>query len=227
MSDMKPVLVVIVVCSALLSAEEPKSRATVVRATGEASVSVRAEQAHLRLAVVTKAGTAERAREKNAERATTVITRLRELLGQDANVRTANYSLTKDYPDGYVANNTVEVHVNDPAITGKVIDVAARSGANVISGTEAAALDEQNARSEALKEATIRAQTNAEAIARALRMRVVRVVSAETSALPVTEPSVLTRPQVLTKKKRTVETPVASGTMEVRAQVTITIEVAP
>jgi uncharacterized protein YggE len=49
----------------------------------------------LRLAVVATAGNAERARAKNAERTTEVIARLRALLGQDANIRTANYSLTQ------------------------------------------------------------------------------------------------------------------------------------
>jgi len=78
-----------------MMAQEAPLRSTMVRATGEAAVSVRPDAARLRLAVVATAGNAERARAKNAERTTEVIARLRALLGQDANIRTANYSLTQ------------------------------------------------------------------------------------------------------------------------------------
>jgi uncharacterized protein YggE len=49
------------------------------------------------------AGTAEQAREKNAERTTEVIARLREVFGPDAVIRTANYSLNTNYSNGYAA----------------------------------------------------------------------------------------------------------------------------
>ena len=88
-------------------------------------------------------------------------------------------------------------------------------------------MDEQDARSEALKQATARARINAEAIAAALGMKVLRVISAEASALPVTTPPIPSGPHVAAKKLSSVPTPVVSGSIEVRAQVTVTVEVAP
>jgi uncharacterized protein YggE len=225
---MKALLVLPTLCIALLPAQDAVSRSTVVRASGEAAVSVRPDETTLHVAVVTTAGTAERASAKNAERATSVIARLRELLGQDANIKTANYTLNKSYADGYVAKNMIEIHVNDPIITGKVIDVATKSGASIIDRMESSAVDEQNARSEALKQATARARTNAEAIAAALSMRVVRVASAETSPFPIAAaPLNSISPEVSFSRRAIVPTPVALGVIEVRVQVTVTLEVAP
>lgn len=223
---MRLLLFLIVLVSSLLPAQESQSRPTVVRASGEAAVSVRPNQSRLRLSVVSTAASAERARAKNAERATDLISRLRALLGQDANIRTAVYSLTRNYTDAYVANNRIEVQVNDPAIAGKIIDIATKSGASVIGGIEPSVLDEQDAWAEALKQATARAQTNAEAISAALGLRVIRVLSAEASTLPVTTTSLLSGPRIQAKKKTDVPTPVASGTIEIRTQVTVTLEVA-
>ena len=220
-------LSLVAACGALLPAQDFQSRPAAVRATGEAAVSIRADQMRLRLAVVTKAGTAERAREKNAERATDLIARLREFLGQDSNIRTANYSLTSNLIDGYVANHTIEVHAKDPAISGRIIDIATKFGASVLGGVDSSALDEQDARSEALRLATAQAQTSAEAIATALGLRVVRVLSAETPTPPAAQPFAFGGLPLAGKKKANVATPVANGTIEIRAQVTITVEVAP
>jgi len=77
---------------------------------------------------------------------------------------------------------------------------------------------------EAPKQATARARTNAEAMAAALGLRMVRVVSAETSAAPVPTAILMRRSA---KKHGDATTPVETGTVEIRAQVTVTIEVAP
>jgi len=195
---------------------------------GEATVEVRPDQTRLRIGVVSTAGAAERASAKNAERTSEVIARVREVLGQDADIRTSNYSLTKTFTDGYAANNTLEVRVHDPALMGKVIDASAKSGANVIGGIDSSSLDEQDARSQALGQAAARARANAEAMANALGLRVVRVLEAETSAAPVPIP-MLAGPGRAYKKsgKAAAITPVEASAIEIRAQVVVTLEVAP
>jgi uncharacterized protein YggE len=129
--------------------------------------------------------------------------------------------------DGHVANNTIEVHLQDPAAASKVIDVAAKLGANLIGGIEPSAQNEQNARSEALKQATVRAKSDAEAMAAALGMRVVRVFSVE--ALPSTSPApaYIGGPHMMAKMHVALPTPVEAGTQEIRVQVAVTLEVAP
>jgi uncharacterized protein YggE len=106
---------------------------------------------------------------------------LREILGQDVDIQTANYSLNNNYSQGYVVNNTLVVKVHDPANIGKVIDAVTKSGANVIGGLESSAAQDQAARSEALQQATAQALVNAKAMAAGLGLRFVRVVLAEPS----------------------------------------------
>ncbi len=197
-----------------------------IRATGEAAVSARADQATLRLAVSSSGVSSKRAGEKNAERTTLLIARLRELLGKDANIRTVDYT-SSNYPGmGKSANHAIEVRVQDPELAGKVIDVAAKLGASVVGGVKPSVLDEQNARSEALKQATARARANAEAIASALGLRVARIVSAETLA-PAAKPPIWSGglPMAVMQERET--TPIEAGTTEVRVQVAVTLEATP
>jgi len=210
--------------SAALFAQIGPTRSTMVRATGEAVVPVVPDRAVVRLALMTTARTAERAREKNAKRTTAMVAKLREVLGQDATIGTANYYLNKNY-DGFVANDTIDVQVGDPANAGKVIDVATKAGASVVRGVDVSTMDDQSARSEALRQATSRAQTNAEAMAAALGMRVERVVSAETSAQPAATPPGLAGPSL--PRKKSVPTPLPVGPIEIRAQATVTLEAVP
>jgi uncharacterized protein YggE len=107
-----------------------------------------------------------------------------------------------------------------------VIDAAAKYGAAVIGGMQPSALNEQNARAEALKQATVRARADAEAMAAALGMRVVRVLSAETVAAPAPAQPYL-GPMELAKNRAVLPTPIEAGTEELHVQVSVTLEVAP
>jgi uncharacterized protein YggE len=224
---MRTLLILFSALGVFVAAQEHGSQTppAVVRATGEAVVSARTDQTDLRLSVVSTGLSAERAGAKNAEKTTEVITRLRELLGQDANIRTVDYTSNKNRVDGYVANNTIEVHVPDPAMASSVIDSAAKYGATVVGGMQPSALNEQNARAEALKQATVRARADAEAMAAALGMRVVRVLSAETVAAAPTPARPLLGSTELAKMHA--PTPVEAGMEELRVRVSVTLEIAP
>lgn len=225
---MRALLILIFVLGALVAAQERGSQAprAVVRATGEAVVSVRADQTALRLSVVSTGRSAERAGAKNAEKTTEIITRLRDVLGPDANIRTVNYTSNKNRVDGYAANNTIEVQVPDPAMASKVIDSVSKFGATVVGGLQPSALNEQNARAEALKQATVRARADAEAMAAALGVRVVRVLSVETLLAPPPTPLLFSGTR-RAKMKVAPSTPIEVGMEELRVQVSVTLEVAP
>jgi len=75
---MRTLLTLISAFGVLAAAQERglQTLPAVVRATGEAVVSVRADQTALRLSVVSTGRSTERAGAKNAEKTTDVITRL-------------------------------------------------------------------------------------------------------------------------------------------------------
>lgn len=213
-----------------LAADEPP----LVRATGEGMVSLKPDQATVTIGVVTQATQADQASAQNAKQLTAVLGQLRTELGAKADIRTSGYSLNPNYKygngtaptiTGYTATNTVLVKVDDLARLGAVIDSATRTGANNINGIAFSVRDEAAARAQALAKAAQAARANAEAIAKALDLKITRVRFAESSEASHVIPL---QPQfrAMAADARA-PTPVEAGSIDVRATVTIALEVAP
>lgn len=201
-----------------------------VRASGEATVSAQPDRAEIDIGVVTEAKSAQAAASKNAESTSAVITRIKALLGGSGSVRTLNYSLNPKYSypqnspavlDGYTANNTVKATIDDLSLVGKLIDASTGAGSNSINGIRFTLKNDETVRAEALKEAARKARASAEAIAQALGLRVVGVISAEAGG----GASVI-HPQMMMAAKAAAPTPIEAGPIDVNATVTVTLEVA-
>jgi uncharacterized protein len=206
-----------------------------IRTMGEATLTVKPDQARLDISVVTQAEHAQPAAAENAQKLDAVLAELRQLLGPEADIKTINYSLNPSYrypkqggtPTimGYTANNTVQVKTNDLAQIGKIIDTAMQSSANRIESLRFTLQDEQAVYTQALSAATTRARAKAEAMAAALGLRIVRVLAAEEGGLPPRP--VLARAMEARAAPASAETPIEPGTIEVRATVGLTVEIAP
>jgi uncharacterized protein YggE len=79
----------LLMCLAFMPATAQTVRRS-VRATGEGSVSVRPDAARVSVAVVKQAATAADAASQNASAASAVLAAVRQLLGQNADVRTSS-----------------------------------------------------------------------------------------------------------------------------------------
>jgi uncharacterized protein len=207
----------------------------VVRASGDGVVSLKPDQATVTIGVVTQATSADAAAAQNATQLTSVLKQLRSTLGSTADIRTSGYSLNPNYKygngqsptiTGYTATNTVLVKIDDIARVGSVVDAATRTGANTIHGIEFGVKNEQAGRAEALKLAAQAARANANAIASALGLRVIRVRSAE-SGQPVHVIPFQREFQARAADVVRAPTPIEPGTLDFRATVTVTLEVAP
>lgn len=206
----------------------------VIRAAGDATVSSKPDQARIDIGVVTQAQTAQAAAGQNANATDAVVRQLKQAIGTAGSIRTVNYSLHPDYryPQGggkpqiigYSANNTVEVTMTDLTQVGKVLDLATQSGANTINRLLFTLKDSRAARAQALREATLEARSHAEAMAAAAGVKIVRVLSIDEGRQDVIHP----RAEDAVMMRATAAqapTPVESGTVEVRAFVTLTVEV--
>lgn len=206
-----------------------------IRVMGEASVTAKPDQAQIDIGVVTQAQTAQVAATQNAQQLDAVLAELRKTLGPEADVKTFSYSLNPIYRypkeggdptiTGYSATNVVQVKTNDLAQVGKIIDLAMQSGANKIQSLQFTLKDEQSVRAQALGEAATRARAEAEAIASALGLKIVRVLLAEEGGPPV-QPVFVGAALRAQAESATAPTPVEPGTVEVRATVTLTVEIA-
>lgn len=202
-----------------------------INTTGEAVVSVAPDRARIDVGVVTQAGTSQQAASQNAQKLEATLARLRSLLGANADIKTVSYSLTPNYRypqgggeptiTGYTATNIVRVTLDDLTKVGSVIDTATQAGANRIQSLQFTVKDEQAVQTQALREAAQKARRKADALAGAIGVRIVRVLNLSESG-PVAIPF----RDVAYAKAETASTPIEPGTIEVRATVSLTVEIA-
>ena len=216
-------------------AQEPIDKAPrpTIRVSGEATVTAKPDQAELNIGVVTQAATGQAAATQNAQKQDAVLSELRKLLGAAADIKTISYSLSPNYRypkeggqptiAGYTASNIVQVKTNDLPQVGKVIDIATQSGANTVQSLRFTLKDEQTVRSQALREAAIKAKAKADALASALGLKIVRVLHVEEGGVSMPIPMNV---RTFSAEGQVAQTPVESGTIEVQASVTLTVEIA-
>lgn len=212
-----------------LHAQAINARMPYLRATGEGSASAKPDQARLTLGVTTQGLTAADASQKNADLSAKVQAELKKVLGSNGKLRTSNFNLSPNYRSvpqgqnptiaGYNANNSVEATIDDINLVGKLIDAGIKAGANNVHGIQFLLKDPTPLRAEALKEASKRARAEADAIAQGLGGRAGRVLSAADSASSPNPPVM-----PMARMAAMSATPVESGTLEVRATVTIEVE---
>jgi len=116
----------------------------------------------------------------------------------------------------------VEVSTDDLAQAGKIIDAATRSGANTIQSLQFTLKNDREAHAQALREASLRAREDADAIAAALGVKILGVLSAEETSVSQPRPIMMPMARMA---EASAPTPVASGTIDIHATVTLTVEI--
>jgi uncharacterized protein len=206
----------------------------VIRATGTGTVSTKPDQAKVNVGVITTAPTADEASSQNATQVDNVIKALTAVLGSSSPIRTISYSITPNYRNqpnqpqtitGYTATNTLEVTISNLNIVGKVVDAAARTGgANQISGLRFLLTNADAATQAALSAAAKQARSHAESIASGLGGRIGSVLAASEGGSSVPIVYADTR---LGATGANTPTPIETGTLDVRATVTVDVEYLP
>lgn len=214
----------------------PPNPATIL-VSGEAKVSKTPDRVYIDIGVTTQAQKSEAATSQNAARISAVIAAVKRVAGSGAQLTTTEYSVAPNYnyprdggtPGivGYTASNVVRVRLDDLRQIGPVIDAATQAGSNNVQDIRFALRDEEAPRTEALREAAIDARQDADALAGALGLRIVRILSVSEES-PVARPIPIS-PQAMrfAAKASVPATAVEAGTLDVSATVTLTVEVTP
>jgi uncharacterized protein len=217
-----------------LTAQEMKkaTETSTIQVDGEAVLQVNPDRAAVDLGVITQAQDAKTAASTNAAKLDRVIKQLRSSVGENLKIKTVGYSLSPNYVypqqggepriTGYTANNTVHVETDDLAQTGSIIDVATKAGANNVQQLQFVLKDETALQAQALAEASKKARAKADAIAAAIGAKITRVVQVIEGGQQVVP---IQRRSFGAEAKMEVSTPVEPGTVEVRANVTMTVEI--
>jgi uncharacterized protein len=225
---------VMIVSSAATAQEKPEPPPATISATGEATVTANPDRAQIDIGVVTQADNAQTAITQNSARLDAAMAAIRRALGPSADLKTISYNLTPIYrypKEGgeptliaYRANNVLRVRTDDLAEVGKIIDLATGAGANTIQLLQFELKDPSAVRTAALKEAATQAKMKAEAMAAALGVHIVRVLSASESGGAV--PPRVFQAAAGVRAAAAAPTQVESGTIDVHAVVSLVVQIA-
>jgi uncharacterized protein YggE len=182
-------------------------------------------QADFSFGVSTNRGTASEALAANAKQMSKVIGVLKALGIPARNIQTAQISITPNTNRAgttvvnYTATNSVTARTRKIASSGEIIDAVVRAGANLVGGPSLTRSDQQALSRTALKAAVADARARAGVIAAAAHVTLGRVRSVtEASSGPLTS-----SPGAVEKSAAT---PVAAGTIQTEADVTVTFAIA-
>jgi uncharacterized protein YggE len=233
---MKKLFALILACAvSQVNGQQLTSPVSSIRVTGDAVVTAKPDRAQIDVGVLTQEKQSQNAATQNARQMDSILTALHRLLGPDADIKTINYTLSPDYqyrPLGgkpsitsYTAMNVVRVTIDQLDKVGSVIDIATQAGANHIESVRYTVRDPQVLHSQATRDAALKAKANAEALAAALNLKILRTLTVEQTDEPSSGP-----PDVAIAEFRdaggAAPTPVQSGSFVVSANVQLTVEVA-
>jgi hypothetical protein len=203
-----------------------------IRVTGTATVTTNPDRVRVDVGVVTQAQQSQLAVSQNARTFNTVMSSLRKAFGANADIKSLSYSLNPDFQyhasggqptiTGYTATNVVRVTIDDLNKIGDVIDIATQAGANRVPSIQFALRDEEAVRTQALREAAVKARAEAEALANALGLKVNRILTVDEGG-----PIVVPAREVMYARAElsSAATAIQPGSIEVNANVTLTVEV--
>lgn len=206
-----------------------------VSGTGQARVAP--DQATVRLGVLAQGATAREAQTQVNRSAQAVLDAIRKVGIPAERIQTTGLSLNPQYAEtrpgqgprvtGYQASNSVTVLVEDLSKVGPVIDAGLTSGANTLDGVDFGLRNDATARAAALTDAVQSARVKAEALARALRVKLVEIVEVGEGGISLSPPPSPFRGRVGMAAEAMVATPVSSGEVGVEASVTVRWRIAP
>jgi uncharacterized protein len=230
---MKHLIGAVLACALITPVLAQQPPVSSIRVSGDSQVSAKPDRVRIDIGVTTHAEHSQQAASENARQVEAVLSAIKKAAGPTAVLKTVNYSLSPTYRyqngheptlTGYSASNIVQVTLDDLTKISNVIDGAAQAGANNVRGISFTLREQDSVHAQALHEAAARARADAEVLAAAFGLKVVRVLNVEETGarfMPVM------RSMSMAPAAAEVATPVESGTLDITASLVLTVEVAP
>lgn len=202
---------------------------TLLSVSARADASRTPDVATLSTGVVTQASDANAALKANSAQMAKVVATIRAAGVAERDVQTSGISIQPQYRyaenqppaiTGYQASNTVNVKLRDVAKMGKVLDALVASGANQINGPSFGIDNAEPLYDQARVEALRRARDRADTYAKALDLRVRRIVSISEGGAAMPVPM----PRMAAMKAEAYDTPVAAGESSVSVNLDVVFE---
>jgi uncharacterized protein len=205
---------------------------SVIVTSGEGEVKRAPDRAWVVIRAESRARDPKEAQRLNTEAMVAVTAKLKGMALGDDVIRTISYELQPefDYANGrqtlrgYLARNAIEVRVDDVTRVGDVLGAAVGSGATSVGGLRFDLKDMEAAEREALRLAVRDARGRADAAATGAGVRIDRVIRIEEIRSPIVRPQPMQQMREMASVAMAADAPppIAPGTIEIRAQVTLT-----
>lgn len=227
--------VLLAVCAAAVetaTADGPVGLPAHIEVSAEAEARSAPDVAVLEFGVVARAESAAVATQQNAGRMKAVLAAVRQTLGAQAQIGTGTYALRAEYAQsrdggeprivGYAASNIVRLETPEMARLGEVIDAAIKAGANQVQRLTFGLGDPAAARREALRDAVLKARSDAETMAGALGLKLGPVLSIGSQDSGPVRPFAQ---EAMVARAAAATTPIEPGHVSVRARVTLRVQI--
>ena len=202
--------------------------------SGVGTVDVEPDEATVQFAVVTRAETAEAARQQNARAAEQAMNAVRALGIADRKIQLLNLRLDEewDYQNnqrirkGFIARRDVKVVIEDLDLVPGLVATVVEEGANELNGIQYGLQDRDAVENQALQAAIVRAREKAQLMAEALGAGLGRVVQVVEGGVqfPQPQPVMYARAEMAMDQSESNPGAYAAGEITVRATVTVTFE---
>ncbi len=209
------------------------SDGTLLSVSAEASSKRVPDVATISTGVVTRATDANAAMRQNADRMAKVMAAIKSAGVAERDIQTSgvnlnpNYNYTPNQPPkitGYEARNTVSLKVRDISKLGKVMDSLVAAGANDLNGPSFEVDNPDEAYDEARRGALEKAQARAEMYAKALGLRVRRIVSIDEGGSGFPRPMPMMRTMAMAAGAPKADTEVSPGETSLSAHINVVFE---
>jgi uncharacterized protein YggE len=199
--------------------------------TGEGVVQAAPDRAFVGISAESRASNPREAQRRNVELMKPVQDKLRAAgIPADA-IRTTQYDLQQEWDfvnnrrvsRGYVARNSVEVRVDTLDRLGEILEIAVAAGATSVGDIRFDLKDREKLEQQALKLAVANARARADAAAGGAGQSVARVLRIEEHGVSAPPPP-MPMMRTMARDEAGGAVPIAAGTMELRAHVTLTAE---
>jgi len=200
----------------------------VVITSGDGVVQAVPDRAWITVSAESRASSPRDAQRKNAEAMKPVQDRLRAAGVPDEAIKTTAYDLQPDWDysgnrrvlRGYVARNTIDVRIDNIDRVGELLDMVVNAGATSVENIRFDLKERERIERDALRLAVADARARATAAAAGAGMSVDRIIRIDEQG--VSSPPIPLRRESLQASVAAAAPPVAAGSMEVRAHVTVT-----
>ncbi len=242
------IIAVLAALSATLFSAAPTAAAEVaatslspfILVSGEADISVAPDVATLGLGVLSQSARAQDAQHQVAKRMAEVLAAIERQGVSKDDIQTSALELTPLYAapvggsgydqnrpiTGYRASVSLTLKIKDLPSVGKVLDAAVSAGANQVHYLSFGLLDEHAARKKALAEAAREARDKAETLAKALNLRLGRILEVAESGSLIQPRYGATLARAMSSIAAPESTPIESGKVKVSAKVTMKVTIA-